>query len=159
MSAYFKAVEELKPNIHSYEYPDGNYQLAMAIIADTMMENKESPYYTEGVLDSLTINIDELASLQSSYEMLKKYMVADDRECFFGILCSMTGFCFDDEEETTSKQRVQVAGDDIWIAEQALDIAGIEWECDEGGRLIISADDVEEAISVLEEEGFKASVV
>lgn len=164
MSAYFKAVESVPiQGIHSYEYPDGDFAVAMSIIADTMNGNEKSAYYDKDALDGLTINVDELASLQKNFDMLKantsRIPMSEVKNSFFKILCAMTGFAFDDADDNDSKLRVQVIGDDLWRAENALDAAGIEWEWDDGGRLIISNMDAEQAVAVLEEEGYKVNII
>lgn len=164
MSAYFKAVESVPiQGIHSYEYPDGDFAVAMSIIADTMNGNEKSAYYDKDALDGLTINIDELASLQKNFDTLKasasRVPVSEVKDSFFKILCAMTGFAFDTEDDDDGKLRVQVIGDDLWRAENALDAAGIEWEWDDGGRLIISSMEAEQAVAVLEEEGYKANII
>ena len=163
MSAYFNAVETIPSGIHSYDYPEGDFAVAMSIIADTMNGNEKSAYYDKDALDGLTINIDELASLQKNFDMLKaslsKVPMSEVKDSFFKILCAMTGFAFDDTDDDEGKLRVQVIGDDLWRAENALDAAGIEWEWDDGGRLIVSSMDAEQAVAVLEEEGYKVNII
>lgn len=164
MSAYFKAVESVPiQGIHSYDYPDVDFAVAMSIIADTMNGNEKSAYYDKHALNGLTINVDELASLQKNFDMLKsslsKVPMSDVKDCFFKILCAMTGFAFDeDSDDEDCKVRIQVIGDDLWCAENALDAAGIEWEWDDGGRLIVSSMDAEQAVAILE-EGYKVNII
>ena len=117
MSAYFNAVETIPSGIHSYDYPEGDFAVAMSIIADTMNGNEKSAYYDKDALDGLTINIDELASLQKNFDMLKaslsKVPMSEVKDSFFKILCAMTGFAFDDTDDDEGKLRVQVIGDDL----------------------------------------------
>lgn len=85
MSAYFKAVESVPiQGIHSYEYPDGDFAVAMSIIADTMNGNEKSVYYDKDALDGLTINVDELASPLTQRTMMTVSCVSRSLAMIYG---------------------------------------------------------------------------
>ena len=97
ISAYFKATEEKpKDYPHGYEYPDGKFQVAMSVIVATMTNDDKSPYYIKEGLGNIDLsNMDMIAKLQETYDMLcdtDKKIALKFRGKFYKILRSITGY-------------------------------------------------------------------
>lgn len=169
MSAYFKAVTE-KPitGIHTYEYPEGDFCVSMAVLADTLQGNEKTPYYDKEILKKLDASrLDTVELLQKTYDNLhgKVKPVPDEiREAFDKILGYVTGNPFADENEGEGgpwAHMVRVHVDGGWASDidREFDKRGIKYDVDGSGRMMVHEDDLEEALSVLHDTGYDTEVI
>lgn len=157
--AYFDAVEEKPISYpHGYKYPEGDFEVAIAIIMATMIKDKTSAYFIEGGLEGLNLeHMDEVGNLQCAYERLKttdKHIALTSRKSFYKVLRDVTGFQFDKKKAWGPDENVRVvignslSNKSIKKVNKLLDKKGISYTYSDN-HILITGKDLKRVIKAL----------